>query len=183
MYCTHQIKKVKLSLYKGAWSPIGLWHVEAPTFSRQLAHRWRWGCQLQAPAALYPPGRFLVLISVKSWVHPRAIELFGKKNWSTVSKSRDSSVGITTGYGLDDQGVGVRVPMRSRIFCSPRRPDRYPMGTEGSFPRDKAAGAWSWPLTSSENVRRLFTDLKLMIQLGWAVLCSRYAILADLKGY
>jgi hypothetical protein len=25
------------------WRPIGLWDVEAPTFSRQSAHRWRWG--------------------------------------------------------------------------------------------------------------------------------------------
>jgi hypothetical protein len=37
--------------------------------------------------------------------------------------SRDSSVGIATGYGLDDRGVGVRVPVGLRIF-SPRRPDR-----------------------------------------------------------
>jgi hypothetical protein len=37
------------------WRPIGLWHV-APTFSRQLAHRWRWGCQPYAPAVLYPQG-------------------------------------------------------------------------------------------------------------------------------
>jgi hypothetical protein len=36
--------------------------------------------------------------------------------------SRDSSVGIATGYGLDDRGVGVRVPVGSRIFSSPRRP-------------------------------------------------------------
>jgi len=27
-------------------------------------------------------------------------------------------------------------------------PTSYPMGTGSSFPRDKAAGAWSWPLTS-----------------------------------
>jgi hypothetical protein len=32
-------------------------------------------------------------------------------------------IGIATGYGLDDQGVGVRVPVGSRIFSSPRRPD------------------------------------------------------------
>jgi hypothetical protein len=31
-----------------------LWDVEAPTFSRQSAHRWRWGCQPYAPAAVYP---------------------------------------------------------------------------------------------------------------------------------
>jgi hypothetical protein len=36
------------------WRPIRLWDVEAPTFSRQSAHRWRWGCQPYAPAALYP---------------------------------------------------------------------------------------------------------------------------------
>jgi hypothetical protein len=36
--------------------PIGLWDVEAPTFSRQSAHRWRWGCQLYAPAARKIPG-------------------------------------------------------------------------------------------------------------------------------
>jgi hypothetical protein len=39
-------------------------------------------------------------------------------------KSRDSIVGRATGYGLGDQEVGVRVPVGSRIFTSPRRPDR-----------------------------------------------------------
>jgi hypothetical protein len=38
--------------------------------------------------------------------------------------SRDSAVGIATSYGLDDRGVGVRVPVGSRIFTSPNRPDR-----------------------------------------------------------
>jgi hypothetical protein len=58
------------------------------------------------------------------------------------------SVGIATGYGLDDGGVGVRVPVGSRIFSSPRRTDRsgahpasYPVGTGGSFPGGKAAKA------------------------------------------
>jgi len=27
-------------------------------------------------------------------------------------------------------------------------PASYPMGTRGSFPGGKAAGTWSWPLTS-----------------------------------
>jgi hypothetical protein len=36
----------------------------------------------------------------------------------------DSAVGIAAGYGLDDRGVGVRVPLGSRIFSSPRSPDR-----------------------------------------------------------
>jgi hypothetical protein len=39
------------------------------------------------------------------------------------SKSQDSAVGIATGYGLDDQGVGVEVPMGARIFTPPYGPD------------------------------------------------------------
>jgi hypothetical protein len=38
--------------------------------------------------------------------------------------SRDSAVGIAIGYGLDDQGVGVRAPVRETIFTFPCRPDR-----------------------------------------------------------
>jgi hypothetical protein len=56
--------------------------------------------------------------------------------------SRDSVVGIANGYGLDDREVGVRVPVGSRIFSSPRRPDRLwdpssllPNGYRGFFPR------------------------------------------------
>jgi hypothetical protein len=40
------------------------------------------------------------------------------------NRSRDSAFGIATGYGLDDRGVGVRVPVISRIFSSPRRLER-----------------------------------------------------------
>jgi hypothetical protein len=59
----------------------------------------------------------------------------------------DSVLGIATGYGLYDRGVGVRVPVESRISSSPCRPDRlgdhpasYPIGTGGSFTGGKAAG-------------------------------------------
>jgi hypothetical protein len=62
--------------------------------------------------------------------------------------SLDSSVGIATGYGLDDRGIGVRVPEGSRIFSSRRRPDWLwappnllfnGLGGGGSFPGGKAA--------------------------------------------
>jgi hypothetical protein len=46
---------------------------------------------------------------------------------SVPTRSQDSAVGIATGYGLDDRGVGVRVPVGSRIFSSPRRPDQLPI--------------------------------------------------------
>jgi hypothetical protein len=66
------------------------------------------------------------------------------------TKSRDSSVGIATGYGLDDREAGVRVPVRSRIFTSPCRPDRLcgspnllSNGYRGLFPGGKAAGVLS----------------------------------------
>jgi hypothetical protein len=42
--------------------------------------------------------------------------LLHKKNCTQEIGNRGSIVGIATGYGLDDQGVGVRVPVRSRIF-------------------------------------------------------------------
>jgi hypothetical protein len=41
-----------------------------------------------------------------------------------VSGSRGSVVGIAIGYGLDEQGVGVRLPIGLTILFSTRRPDR-----------------------------------------------------------
>jgi hypothetical protein len=75
---------------------------------------------------------------------------------SRLNKSRDSSVGIALGYGLDDRGSTVRFPAEAENFSLHHRvqngsgahPASYPMGTGGSLPGGKAAGAWSWPLTS-----------------------------------
>jgi hypothetical protein len=73
-----------------------------------------------------------------------------------VAKSHDSSVGIALGYGLDDRGSRLRLPAGAGNFSRHRRvqndsgahPASYPMGTRGSFPGGKTAGAWSWPITS-----------------------------------
>jgi hypothetical protein len=63
------------------------------------------------------------------------------------TKSRDIIVGIATGYGLDGRGVGVQVPVGSRIFSSPRCPDRLwgstnllSNGYGGTFPEIKRPG-------------------------------------------
>jgi hypothetical protein len=51
---------------KRPWRPIRLWDVEAPIFSRKLAHRWKWGCQPYAPACRpLPAGIFLKIFTSK----------------------------------------------------------------------------------------------------------------------
>jgi hypothetical protein len=57
-------------------------------------------------------------------------------------KSRDSSVGIALGYGLDDRGSRVRFPAGAGNFSlhyrvqdgSGAHTTSYPVGTRGSFP-------------------------------------------------
>jgi hypothetical protein len=56
------------------WRPIGLWDVEAPTFSRHSAHRWRWGCQPYVPCRLlHLPPRKIPGTDFRDWVDPSAI--------------------------------------------------------------------------------------------------------------
>jgi hypothetical protein len=56
------------------------------------------------------------------------------------SMSRDSSVGIATGYKLDGRGEGVRIPVRAGFFSFPRCPDRL----------------WGPPNLLSNGYRKLF---------------------------
>jgi hypothetical protein len=63
-------------------------------------------------------------------------------------KSRDSSVGIALGYGLDDRGSKVRFPAGARNFSLHHRvqngsgahPPSYPMNTRALFLRLKRPG-------------------------------------------
>jgi hypothetical protein len=57
--------------------------------------------------------------------------------------NRHSSVCIATGYGLDDRGVGVRVPVESRIFSPQSSLDRL----------------WGPPNLLSNGYRRLFPSV------------------------
>jgi hypothetical protein len=64
-------------------------------------------------------------------------------------ESRDNSVGIALGYGLDDRGSRIRFPEGAGNFSLHHRvqngsgdhPAFYPMGTRGFFPGGKVAGA------------------------------------------
>jgi hypothetical protein len=68
-------------------------------------------------------------------------------------KSRESSL---TDQGLEDRMIGVRIPGGTENFSLRRRVQTrsgahtasYSMRTRGSFSGGKAAGEWSWPLTS-----------------------------------
>jgi hypothetical protein len=67
------------------------------------------------------------------------------------NESRNSSVGIETGYGLEG---GPSIPWRGKIFLyysihtgSGAHQASYPMGTVGVFLGGKAAGAWCLLLT------------------------------------
>jgi hypothetical protein len=74
-------------------------------------------------------------------------------------QSHDSSVGMALGYGVDDWGSWGSISGGDwEFFSSPpcprvqngsgAHPASYTRDTGGSFPGDKAAGEWSWPLTS-----------------------------------
>jgi hypothetical protein len=88
--------------------------------------------------------------------HTHSKPLF-KRTATIYRESRDSSVHIALDYGMDDRDSRVRFPAEDGDNFSLHHhvqngsgshPASYRMGTRGSFPGGKAAGAWSWPLTS-----------------------------------
>jgi hypothetical protein len=82
---------------------------------------------------------------------------FGYYSTWKIYPNKDGSVGITTRYGLDVQGIESRWVAKyvASIQTGPRAyPASYIMGT-GHFTGDKAAGAWRWtPTPSNAEVKK-----------------------------
>jgi hypothetical protein len=94
------------------------------------------GAQFESrPDSVYPDWFFVVFLifSKKSRVitsiRPSLLpsELFSNSLFidCPTIETRYNSVGIATGYELDDRGVGVRVTVRAKLLFSPRRPDQF----------------------------------------------------------
>jgi hypothetical protein len=89
--------------------------------------------------------------ALAAWCSVKALgQLYLYLTFAYVIKSRDSSVGVALGYGLDDLGSRVRFTSWAGDFSLHHRvqngsgahPASYPMGTRGCFPGCKAAGAY-----------------------------------------
>jgi hypothetical protein len=113
---------------------------------------------------LYFPS-FLVLAT---WIHFLI-------SYSYMHGSLDSSVGTATDYGLDMGGCesrGEEIFLCSTVF-TPRygaHPASCQMRTGGSFPRGKAAEAWSWPPTSiqcQDKERWNYTSIPPYVFMAW----------------
>jgi hypothetical protein len=74
-------------------------------------------------------------------------ELLNGFRWNLVLGSRRR----TEVWFLSVEYTSSSSYMKLKLNCIhfKRLPASYPMGTMGSFPGGKAAGAWSWPLTPS----------------------------------
>jgi hypothetical protein len=73
---------------------------------------------------------------------------------------RDSVVGIVTGYGLDDGGFGVGVPVGLTVFSSPCRTDR--LWGSSSLVSNGYCGLF--PLGKSGRSMKLTTHLQLVLR-------------------
>jgi hypothetical protein len=97
-----------------------------------------------------------------------------------IYKSRDSIVGIATGYGLDDRGVGVRVPVGQECSHlhvvqtgSGVQPTSYPKGT-GPFPpeakRPGRVADHSPPASADVKKMWIYTSIPPYTFMAWCLI-------------
>jgi hypothetical protein len=118
--------------------------------SRSDVHHYVINISYYIPVSTYNGDKFALreilldpqMLPTHGTVYPRGCYTKNNAGFEVITRNRDSSVGIATGYGLDDRRVEVGVPVGSRIFSSPRRPHRFwgpasllSNGYRGLFPR------------------------------------------------
>jgi hypothetical protein len=92
---------------------------------------------------------------IYAWLIPRYLDK-EYKSWSSLFHSFVHASFTSSLIGPHILNTLLRFPAGAGNFSLHHRvqngsgtnPASYPMGTSGSFPGGKAAGAWSWPLTS-----------------------------------
>jgi hypothetical protein len=93
--------------------------------------KWRWG-RFSPRTSVSPANPHSICFSTmiftvtRGWHNRPGVAAVPIASQTELKKKiyRYSIVGIATSYGMDDPGVGVRVPVGARIFPSPRRPHR-----------------------------------------------------------
>jgi hypothetical protein len=110
------------------WRAVRPSDVEARTFSRQLVHRWRWGCQPYSPAALYPqedssfaflleaestPGRYY---SWKEWVNWKIQWPHQESNPQPSGLYRNASTNYNTASSITK--VHTHINSFHLLYCS-----------------------------------------------------------------
>jgi hypothetical protein len=80
--------------------------------------------------------------------HPRWVSLF-LLSWETERSKRGiEKIVVYVAHLVWAEAGNFSLQHRVPTGSAPPPPSSYPMGTRSSFPGGKAAGVWSWPLTS-----------------------------------
>jgi hypothetical protein len=147
---------------------------------RNWAHE---GTSIKCYQHAFPLNKTMILLVIAAACWPSFPQDVEFSVYTIKHKSRDNSVGIELGYGLNDQGSRIRFPVRAGNFSLHHRvqngsrahPVSYPMGTKGSFRGVKATGAWSWPLPSSAEVKNAwsYTSTPQYVFMEWCLVKHR----------
>jgi hypothetical protein len=100
------------------------------------------------------------------------------------SRLWNSVVGIAAGYGLDDRGVGVRVPVGSRMF-SPTGSGVQPIPIQWIPETLTPGGDHSPPASAKVKKMRTCTSTPPYALMGWLVYscCSHFKHRASVKRF
>jgi hypothetical protein len=133
--------------------PCSMWHLSrigltTSSIIQVMCRKYRWKRWLPELVDAHSGGPVECNVTSLHMVHSAVVLGSMGSMWS-----RNSSVGVATGYGLDGW---VWFPVRTRNLSllhsvqtgSGTHPTSPPMSIEGCFPEGKASGSYCWPLIS-----------------------------------